>query len=61
MEVYTLTPQEGGYRDGPLAQAQFSYPGQCACDAEGNVYVADQGNHRIRKVGPGLARRVVQS
>jgi hypothetical protein len=48
MEVYTLTPQEGGYRDGPLAQAQFSYPGQCACDAEGNVYVADQGNHRIR-------------
>ena len=39
----------GGYRDGPLAQAQFNAPLGIAID-KGVAYVADAGNRRIRKV-----------
>lgn len=38
---------------GPLAG--FYYPAGVCCDAAGNVYVADQYNHKIRKVSPGGA------
>ena len=40
----------------------FDDPAGCACDAEGNIYIADAGNHRIRKVGPGIhiARHVIR-
>jgi sugar lactone lactonase YvrE len=32
--------------------AQFKSPSQIAVDAEGNVYVADQVNERIRRIAP---------
>jgi len=35
---------------GPAASAEFSYVLGVATDAAGNVYIADQYNHRIRKV-----------
>jgi len=41
-----------GHSDGPGAQAQFNSPFGVAVDGEGNVYVGDQSNHRIRKVAP---------
>jgi DNA-binding beta-propeller fold protein YncE len=40
----------GGYRDGELAVAQFRYPCQIFFDPEGNLYIADEGNHCIRKI-----------
>ena len=38
---------------GPAASAQLHGPYGVAVDAAGNLYVADAGNNRIRKVSPG--------
>ncbi|MGH8974603.1 MAG: NHL repeat-containing protein, partial [Acidimicrobiia bacterium] len=35
---------------GPALQAAFNQPHGVAVDAAGNVYIADSGNHRIRRV-----------
>ena len=49
-EVSTLAGSTGGFRDGDVTSAQFSHPFGVSLDTEGNVYVADYGNHLIRKV-----------
>lgn len=41
-----------GSTDGTGANARFNRPKGIAVDADGNVYVADQGNYVIRKVTP---------
>jgi hypothetical protein len=40
----------GGFRDGDLATAQFSKPSQMYFDKDGNLYIADELNHCIRKI-----------
>ncbi len=35
---------------GPAVEARFAYPVAIAIDDQGNVYVADFNNHRIRKI-----------
>ena len=44
----------GGYSGdgGPAVEAQFSIPTGVAVDGAGNLYIADAGNQRIRKVTP---------
>ena len=37
---------------GPAAQARLFFPMSTAVDAKGGVYIADQVNHRVRRVGP---------
>jgi sugar lactone lactonase YvrE len=41
-----------GATDGPGASARFFLPYGVAVDGAGNVYVADGGNHTIRKITP---------
>lgn len=43
---------EKGYRDGSVSEALFNYPASIAVDKQGNMYVADFYNHRIRKITP---------
>lgn len=43
---------EAGTTDGRGATSRFSEPRDVALDADGNVYVADSGNHTIRKITP---------
>jgi len=50
-EVSTLAGKgEYGFADGPGNVAQFANPMEMVIDIKGNLYVADEGNHRIRKV-----------
>jgi hypothetical protein len=41
-----------GLRDGPGRVAEFDMPSGVAIDAGGTIYVADTGNHAIRRVAP---------
>ncbi|MGO4465768.1 gluconolaconase [Pseudoduganella sp. RAF53_2] len=41
-----------GFKDGVGAQVSFNTPSGLALDRKGNLYVADTGNHAIRKVAP---------
>lgn len=52
--VTTLAGQseQFGALDGIGTAARFMAPAELAVDALGNVYVADEGNHRIRKIAP---------
>ncbi|TWI69469.1 DNA-binding beta-propeller fold protein YncE [Pseudoduganella lurida] len=50
--VTTLAGGREGYADGKGASAMFDTPSAIALDHLGNLYVADTGNHAVRKVTP---------
>ena len=43
---------EAGYREGPGSEARLNQPSALAVSSEGVVFVADTGNHRIRRLEP---------
>ncbi|MCE2994181.1 MAG: IPT/TIG domain-containing protein [Cyclobacteriaceae bacterium] len=51
-EVSTFAGSSYGFSDGPGATAQFQFIKGIAIDANGNLYVADENSHRIRKITP---------
>ncbi len=62
----TLTTLAGtgwpGYSgDGPAPFAQLNYPTALAADHQGNVYIADSGNHLIRRVSAGQVTSIARS
>ena len=52
--VSTLAGSTVGFADGAAAVAQFYSPLGVATDTAGNVYVVDEGNHKIRKINQQL-------
>ncbi|CAN5652653.1 hypothetical protein BH11BAC5_BH11BAC5_33640 [soil metagenome] len=48
--VSTIAGSTSGYRDGDGASAKFSGPFGLGIDRQGNIYVADDNNNRIRKI-----------
>lgn len=50
VSIFAGTPNMVGAVDGPGNVATFYYPTGVAVDTAGNVYVADQYNHLIRKI-----------
>jgi sugar lactone lactonase YvrE len=50
--VTTIAGSTTGYADGNGSSAQFTFITGVAVAANGNIYIGDQGNHRIRVVSP---------
>ena len=50
--VFAGASGQAGSTNGTGAAARFSKPSAVAVDASGTVYVADAGNHTIRKISP---------
>jgi uncharacterized protein (TIGR03437 family) len=44
---------------GSASDASLSFPAGLAFDAAGNLYIADSGNHRVRKVSDGIISTVL--
>jgi hypothetical protein len=56
ISTFAGTGTAGGAGDnGPATAAQLDYPHGLALDTSGNLYVADSGNHRVRRVAESFA------
>jgi uncharacterized protein (TIGR03437 family) len=57
ISAYAGNGTAGGAGDGgPATQAQLQYPSYITFDREGNLFIADFGNHRVRRVSAGDRR-----
>ncbi|MDR1666997.1 MAG: IPT/TIG domain-containing protein [Bacteroidales bacterium] len=58
--VYAGKSGEAGWKDGGREEALFRQPRQMVLDNEGNLVIAEQGNHCIRQISPeGIVTTIV--
>ena len=50
--AFTLAGSIPGFQDGASNTAHFNHPASIDYDADGNLYVADHDNNRVRKISP---------
>ncbi|MCI0536643.1 MAG: chitobiase/beta-hexosaminidase C-terminal domain-containing protein, partial [Verrucomicrobiales bacterium] len=50
VETYSGIPRQAGFVDGPLATAKFNSPVGLSKDSEGGLFIADLGNHALRRI-----------
>ncbi len=50
MSDFSGAAHSAGYADGPCATARFHSPQALAADAAGQLWVADAGNARLRRI-----------
>ncbi|EGK00223.1 IPT/TIG domain-containing protein [Dysgonomonas gadei] len=48
--LFAGAPGQPGWSDGRVSDAEFNLPRQMTLDLEGNLYIADEGNHCIRMI-----------
>ncbi|MCP3063978.1 PKD domain-containing protein [Myxococcus sp. K38C18041901] len=58
VSTFAGTAFQEGFVNGPATQARFRRPVGVAVDAQGNVFVADTGNHAVRRIANDAARTV---
>jgi hypothetical protein len=58
-----VADRDGGFADGPTTAClfRFSAPTQPAVGGNGVVYIADSGNHRVRKLDNGIVSTIAGS
>lgn len=52
VSTFAGTPTKSGHLDGTVLAARFSDPVGLALDSGGNLWVADSGNHCLRRISP---------
>ncbi len=52
-KVEVVAGSTEGFADGAANEAKFNTPSGIVMDEQGNLYITDTGNHRIRKLDPG--------
>ncbi len=58
LSIVAGIPGSSGSSDGPAGTARFNAPEDVAVDAAGNIYVADTGNHTIRRIANGIVTTI---
>jgi len=59
-KLFAGTMGTPGWKDGNRLEAEFRTPSQLVVDKDGSVYVADRGNHCIRRITPdGMVSTVI--
>ncbi len=59
--AFTLAGSVAGFTDGPVIGSKFNTPKGVAIGPDGTIYIADNGNHRVRRIVNQFGQLTVQT